>query len=49
MISTWLTGYNKSAGHTRKEIDGMGNLLAAGFMVTFRYLHPDTVKCTWWI
>lgn len=40
--------YNKSAGYTQKEIDGMDNILAAGFVDTFRELHPDTVKYSWW-
>ncbi len=40
--------YNKSAGYTQKEIDGMDNIIAAGFVDTFRHLHPDTVKYSWW-
>ncbi len=40
--------YNKSAGYTQKEIDGMDNIVAAGFVDSFRYLHPDTVKYSWW-
>lgn len=40
--------YNKSAGYTQKEIDGMDAIQAAGFIDTFRYLHPDTVKYSWW-
>lgn len=40
--------YNKSAGYTQREIDGMDNLLAAGFVDTFRHFHPDTVKYSWW-
>lgn len=40
--------YNKSAGYTQKEIDGMDRLLAAGFVDTFRHLHPDTIKYSWW-
>lgn len=40
--------YNKSAGYMQEEIDGMDRLLAAGFVDTFRYLHPDTVKYSWW-
>ena len=26
----------------------MTELLAAGFTDSFRYLHPDTVKYSWW-
>lgn len=40
--------YNKSAGYTQAEIDGLDNLVQAGFTDTFRYLHPDTEKYTWW-
>ncbi|MBN7799146.1 exodeoxyribonuclease III [Parahaliea mediterranea] len=40
--------YNKSAGYTQKEIDGMDNIHAAGFVDTFRHFHPDTVKYSWW-
>ncbi len=40
--------YNKSAGYTQQEIDGFQRLLDAGFVDTFRYFHPDTVKYTYW-
>lgn len=40
--------YNKSAGYTQKEIDGMDSIVAAGFVDTFRHFHPDTVKYSWW-
>jgi exodeoxyribonuclease III len=40
--------YNKTAGYMQKEIDGMDNLLAAGFVDTFRYRYPGTVKYSWW-
>jgi exodeoxyribonuclease III len=40
--------YNKSAGYTQKEIDGLDNLLKAGYIDTFRHLYPDTVKYSWW-
>ena len=40
--------YNKSAGYTQAEIDGFDNLVAAGFVDTFRFLHPETVKYSWW-
>ncbi len=40
--------YNKTAGFTQREIDGMDNLLATNFIDTFRHLHPDTVKYSWW-
>jgi exodeoxyribonuclease-3 len=40
--------YNKSAGYTQDEIDGMDNFHKANFVDTFRFFHPDTVKYTWW-
>jgi exodeoxyribonuclease-3 len=40
--------YNKSAGYTQKEIDGIDSLLQAGYIDTFRHLYPDTVKYSWW-
>ncbi|MBQ0797706.1 MAG: exodeoxyribonuclease III [Porticoccaceae bacterium] len=40
--------YNKSAGYMQREIDGLDNLVAAGFIDTFRYQHPDEAKYSWW-
>lgn len=40
--------YNKSAGYTQTEIDGLDHLLNAGYIDSFRHLHPDTVKYSWW-
>jgi exodeoxyribonuclease-3 len=40
--------YNKSAGYTQREIDGFNALLDAGFVDTFRHLHPEVVKYTYW-
>jgi len=40
--------YNKSAGYTQKEIDGMDDIIAAGFVDTFRQFQPDEVKYSWW-
>lgn len=40
--------YNKSAGYTQAEIDGLDNLVAAGFVDTFRHVNPETVKYSWW-
>lgn len=40
--------YNKSAGYMQEEIDGINNFLAAGFVDTFRFKNPDTVKYSWW-
>ncbi|MFC3120618.1 exodeoxyribonuclease III [Agaribacter flavus] len=40
--------YNKSAGYMQEEIDGIDNLCAAGFVDTFRLLHHEEAKYTWW-
>lgn len=42
------SNYNKTAGYTQKEIDGMSNYLDAGFIDTFRFLYPDKVAYSWW-
>lgn len=40
--------YNKSAGFTQKEIDGMDAYTSNGFIDTFRHFNPDEVKYSWW-
>ena len=40
--------YNKSAGFTQREIDGLDNLVKAGFVDTFRHLHQQEIKYSWW-
>lgn len=40
--------YNKTAGYTQIEIDGMDNLIRSGFIDSFRYLHPNEVAYTYW-
>lgn len=40
--------YNKTAGYTQVEIDGMTNILNAGFIDVFRYFNPDKVAYTYW-
>ncbi len=40
--------YNKTAGYTQREIDGMDNYIAKGFIDSFRQLHPDEVRYSWW-
>jgi exodeoxyribonuclease-3 len=40
--------YNKSAGYTKKEIEGFQKLLDAGFVDTFRHFYPEEVKYTYW-
>jgi len=40
--------YNKTSGYTQTEIDGIDNLLDAGFVDSFRVFYPDEVKYSWW-
>ncbi len=40
--------YNKSAGYTQVEIDEFAAWLDAGYLDTFRNLHPEEVKYSWW-
>ena len=42
------SNYNKTAGYTQIEIDGMDNLIASGFVDSFRLLHPHEVAYTYW-
>ncbi len=38
----------RNAGFTIEERTDFGRLLSRGFVDTFRYLHPDEVKYSWW-
>ncbi len=38
----------RNAGFTDEEREKFGTLLQAGFIDTFRYLHPDQVTYSWW-
>ena len=40
--------YNKTAGYTQIEIDGITNMINEGFVDSFRYLHPKEVAYTYW-
>lgn len=42
------SNYNKTAGYTQVEIDGLQNLLDSGFVDTFRIFHPEEVKYSYW-
>lgn len=42
------SNYNKTAGYTQVEIDGMSAYIKSGLIDTFRHLHPDEVKYSWW-
>lgn len=47
-LSNPKNNYNKTAGYTQVEIDGMDNLLNNGFVDTFRYKYPKKVAYSWW-
>ncbi len=38
----------KTSGFMPEERHGLGEFFTAGLVDTFRYLHPDTVKYSWW-
>ena len=41
--------YNKTAGYTQEEIDGMDRFTQGGFVDTFRYFYPgQTGAYSWW-
>lgn len=40
--------YNKSAGFMQEEIDGMDAYTDNGLLDTFRLLHEDEIKYSWW-
>ncbi|MFT7371821.1 MAG: exodeoxyribonuclease-3 [Oleiphilaceae bacterium] len=40
--------YNKSAGYTQTEIDGLDHYIEADLIDTFRHLNPEKVKYSWW-
>ncbi len=40
--------YNKSAGYTQTEIDGLSEIINRGFTDSWRNAHPDEVKYSWW-
>ena len=42
------SNYNKTAGYTQVEIDGMDNFLKAGLVDSFRHLYPEKVAYTYW-
>lgn len=42
------SNYNKTAGYTQVEIDGMTRLLDSGFVDTFRHFYPDKEQYSYW-
>ncbi|MFT7612393.1 MAG: exodeoxyribonuclease-3 [Parvicellaceae bacterium] len=47
-IKNFKSNYNKSAGCSQSEMDGLTEIIRAGFTDTYRHLYPDTVKYSWW-
>lgn len=37
-----------NAGYTKEERQGIDNLISSGLLDTFRFLHPDEQRYTWW-
>lgn len=42
------SNYNKTAGYTQVEIDGMTRMIENGLIDTFRYFHPETEAYSYW-
>jgi len=42
------SNYNKTAGFTQTEIDGIDAFINDGFVDSFRKLHPEEIKYTFW-
>jgi exodeoxyribonuclease-3 len=42
------TGKNKTAGYSPEEREAFQQMLDEGFTDSFRHLHPDTIKYTYW-
>lgn len=40
--------YNKAAGYMQEEINGMNTFVGAGLLDSFRVLHPESIKYSWW-
>jgi exodeoxyribonuclease-3 len=47
-IKNAKSNYNRTPGYTQDEIDGLERYLNSGMVDTFRSLHPDTIKYSWW-
>jgi len=42
------SNYNKTAGYTQVEIDGMDAFINSGLVDAYRHYHPDTEAYTYW-
>lgn len=40
--------YNKTSGYTQVEIDGIDGIMKVGLVDSFRHLHPEEVKYSFW-
>ncbi|MEZ4909423.1 MAG: exodeoxyribonuclease III [Saprospiraceae bacterium] len=40
--------YNKTAGYTQVEIDGMNRFISQGFVDSYRYKYPDKIEYSFW-
>jgi len=40
--------YNKTAGYTQTEIDGLDGILSKGFLDSYRVQHPEKVQYSFW-
>jgi exodeoxyribonuclease III len=40
--------YNKAAGYMQEEINGFDLFVKAGFVDSFRFMHPTEAKYSWW-
>jgi exodeoxyribonuclease-3 len=47
-IKNAKSNYNRTPGYTQDEIDGMTRYIDSGLVDTFRTMHPDEVKYSWW-
>lgn len=47
-IARGKQNYNKSAGYTQREIDGLERYLSNGWVDSFRKLYPEEVKYSYW-
>ena len=42
------SNYNRTAGYMQEEIDGMNNIIKAGFIDSFREFNNEPGQYTWW-
>jgi len=42
------SNYNKTAGFTQSEIDGLNHYLESGLVDSFRRFHPTEIKYSFW-